>query len=82
MSNPRIWILIRNFAIELIIYGLLVVGYFYLALRLLGEPLKKLFNENLVLYAIVALVLIVAQGVLLEAIASFLLNRLKLERFE
>ena len=82
MENPRIWILIRNFVIELIIYGLLVVGYFYLVLRLLGEPLKTLFERNLALYAVVALALIVAQSVLLEAVTSFLLSRLKLERFE
>lgn len=82
MKNPRTWILIRNFAIELIIYGLLVVGYFYLVLRLLGEPLRALFERNLLLYAVVALALIVAQSVLLEAVTSFLLSRLKLERFE
>ncbi len=82
MENPRIWILIRNFVIELIIYGLLVVGYFFLVLRLLGEPLRTLFERNLVLYAVVALALIVAQSVLLEAVTSFLLSRLKLERFE
>jgi hypothetical protein len=74
--------LIRNFVIELIIYALLVVGYFYLVLRLLGEPLKTLFDESLLLYALVALALIVAQSVLLEAITSFLLARLNLERLE
>lgn len=82
MENPKIWILIRNFVIELIIYGLLVVGYFYLVLRLLGEPLRALFERNLVLYSVVALGLIVAQSVVLEAVTAFLLSRLKLERFE
>jgi hypothetical protein len=82
LKNPRIRTLIRNFVIELIIYGLLVVGYFYLVLRLLGEPLRTLFDRNLVLYAVVALALIVAQSVLLEAVTSFLLSRLKLERLE
>ena len=82
MKNPRVWTLIRNFVIELIIYALLVVGYFYLVLRLLGEPLRTLFDRNLVLYAVVALALIVAQSVLLEVITSFLLSRLKLERLE
>jgi hypothetical protein len=73
---------IRNFAIEIVIYAVLVVGYFFLVLRLIGEPLVKLFNSNLTLYAIVALVLIVAQGVLLEAITSFLIDRLGLENPE
>jgi uncharacterized membrane protein len=82
LKNRRVWVLIRNFVIELIIYGLLVIGYFYLVLRLLGEPLKQLFDDNLLLYALVALALIVAQSVLLEAITSFLLARLKLERLE
>ncbi len=82
MKDARIRTLIRNFVIELVIYGLLVVGYFYLVLRLLGEPLKRMFDENMLLYAVVALVLIVAQSVLLEAVTSFLVSRLKLERFE
>jgi hypothetical protein len=82
LKNPRKWLLIRNFVIELIIYGLLVVGYFYLVLRLLGQPLRLLFDENLLLYALIALILIVAQSVLLEALTSFLLSRLKLERLE
>ena len=82
MKKSQISILIRNFLIEMVIYGLLVVGYFYLALRLLGDPLKKLFDENLLLYALVALTLIVAQSVLLEVVTSFLVGQLKLERLE
>lgn len=82
MGDRRVWILIRNFAIEILIYSLLVVGYFYLVLRLLGEPLRILFDRNLFLYALVALGLIVAQSVLLELVTSFLLSRLKLERLE
>lgn len=82
MNSSRFGILIRNFVIELIIYGLLVVGYFFLVLRLLGQPLRTLFDDNLLLYSLVALALIVAQSVLLEAITSFLLARLNLERLE
>jgi hypothetical protein len=74
--------LIRNFAIEVLLYAALVVGYFYLVLRVLGEPLRRIFGENLLLYAIVALALIVAQGALLEFITTFMLNRLGLERLE
>lgn len=73
---------IRNFVIEILIYGLLVVGYFLLVLRLLGGLLKGLVDENLTLYAFVALVLIVLQGALLELITSFLVRRLGLERLE
>lgn len=75
-------LLIRNFLIELLIYGSLVTLYYLLALRLLSSPLKHLFEENLPVYAVLALLLIVAQGVLLEALTSFLLDRLGLQRFE
>jgi hypothetical protein len=82
MANPRIRTLIRNFVIEVLIYAALVVGYFVLVLRLLGEPLKKLFTDNLTLYAVAALVLIVVQGAMLELLTSFLVSRLGLERLE
>jgi hypothetical protein len=80
--NPKTRILVRNFVFEMVIYGVLVAGYFYLALRLLGNPLKQLFTDNLVLYSFVALVLIVAQGLLLEVITSAIIRWLKLERLE
>jgi hypothetical protein len=82
MTKPRPRTLIRNFVIEVLIYGALVVGYFVLVLRLLGEPLKKLFADNLTLYAFAALMLIVVQGAALELLTSFLVSRLGLERFE
>lgn len=75
-------LLLRNFVIELVIYGVLVALYYVLALRLLSSPLQHLFQERLPVYAVVALLLIVAQGVLLEALTSFLLDRLGLQRFE
>jgi hypothetical protein len=73
---------IRNFAIEVLLYTVLVVGYFFLVLRLLQEPLKRLFTTNLVVYAFVALGLIVVQGAVLEFVTSFLISRLGLERLE
>jgi hypothetical protein len=75
-------VLIRNFAIELLIYAGLVVGYFYGVLRLLGEPLKRLYENNLLLFALVALMLMVTQAVILEAVTSFIVNQLGLERLE
>lgn len=71
---------LRNFLIELGIYGSLVIAYFYLALRLLVSPLKHLFQTNLPIYAVISLLLIVIQGVLLESLTSFLLERLGLQR--
>lgn len=82
MNEQRMWMLVRNLAIELIVYGILVVAYFFVALQLLGESLARLFHSNLVTYALVSLGLIVAQGVLLDAITSFLLDRLNLSRLE
>ena len=82
MRDPKAMILIRSFAIEVLIYTALIVGYFFLVLRFLGRPLEKLFASNLILYAFVALALIVAQAVVLELITSFLINRLGLERLE
>ncbi|MGB3713852.1 MAG: hypothetical protein WA996_05410 [Candidatus Promineifilaceae bacterium] len=74
--------LIRNFAIELIVYAILVIAYFFLVLRTLGPWLTGLYDNNLRVYAIVALVLIVVQAVILEAVTSFLIERLGLERLE
>jgi hypothetical protein len=81
-KNRRVRTVIRNFAIEVLIYGVLVVVYFLLVLRLLGEPLKRLFTENLTIYAVAALVLIVVQGALLELLTSFLVSRIGLERLD
>lgn len=74
--------LIRNFIIELVVYGVLVVVYFFVVLRLLTGTLTTLFTENLVLYAVLALLLIVLQGVFLDWVTSFLLDQIKLERLE
>ena len=82
MNEQRIWMLVRNFVIELIVYSILVVAYFAVALRLLGEWLARLFHSSLVTYALISLGLIVAQGVLLDVITSFLLDRLNLSRLE
>jgi hypothetical protein len=82
VRNPAVRNLIRNFAIEVVIYGALVVVYFFLVLRFLAEPLANLFETNLVVYAFIGLGLIVAQGALLEFITSFLLSRLGLERLK
>lgn len=75
-------VLIINFAIEILVYAFLVVLYFYLVLRLLESFLAEIFQNNLVVYAFLGLGLIVAQGVLLEMVTSFILDRLKLERME
>lgn len=82
MKHPSLRALLRNFIIEIIVYAGLVVGYFFLVLRILGEPLQALSSRSLVLYAFVALGLIVAQAVVLDLVTSFLIDRLGLDRFE
>lgn len=82
MRDRKIWGLIRSFAIEMVIYGVLLVAYVYFVLRLLADPLARLFEGNLLIYAIAGLVLIVAQAVLLETVTSLIVRWLGLERLE
>ena len=82
MHEKKTWTLLRNFVLELVVYGVLVTAYSVVVLRLLGEPLAQLSSSNLAAYAFIALGLIVAQGVLLDVITSFLLDRLRLGRME
>ncbi|HFD39827.1 MAG TPA: hypothetical protein ENJ31_08310 [Anaerolineae bacterium] len=82
MSKARIWMLLRNFGIEVLIYAVLVVAYFFLVLEFLGAPLQKLFEQSLILYAFISLALIVVQGVVLEAVTSFLIRQLGLDRLD
>jgi hypothetical protein len=82
VRDRKIWGLIRSFAIEMAIYGVLLVAYVYFVLRLLAEPLEQLFEGNLLLYAIAGLVLIVAQAVLLETVTALIVRFLGLERLE
>ena len=82
VRSPDLRRLAQTFVIELVIYGLLLAAYFLTVLRFLGQPLTRLFDGNLTLYGIAALGLIVAQGVVLEVITSFLVRLLGLASFE
>jgi hypothetical protein len=79
-SNPPFRQTMRNLLIEMAVYGVLLVGYFYIALRFLGEPLKNLFEQNLPFYAVSGLILIIVQAVVLEFITSWLFDFLGLHR--
>jgi hypothetical protein len=81
-NNPRMPFreLIRNFIIELVVYGVLLVAYFFLALRYLAAPLSRLFDSSLIVYAILGLILIVVQAVFLEFVTSLLFDFLGLHR--
>jgi uncharacterized membrane protein (DUF106 family) len=80
--NPRTKRILRNFLLEIILYGVLLVVYFLAVLRLLGKPLNELFHLNPWFYALATLLLIVTQSVALEIVTSFLIDRLGLEKLE
>lgn len=75
-------LIIRNFLIEMVIYGILLVIYFFLALRYFSQPLAEFFDSSLLMYAFIGLGLIVAQAVLLDMIVTFLFNVIGLDRME
>jgi hypothetical protein len=68
---------VRAFALELVIYALLVTGYFFLVLHLLGDWLYQLEVQHRYIYAIVAILLIIGQAVLLESLTTFLIRLIR-----
>ncbi len=64
--------------IELGLYGLLVFAYIVLILHFFTDVLVGLYKSNAVLYAVLALGLMVFQGLFLEALTTFLIERLEL----
>ena len=65
---------LKTFIVELVIFGSLVVSYFFLVLIFLANWLKTLFDESKPLYALVALALIVTQGVVLELVSAVVMK--------
>jgi hypothetical protein len=63
---------LRAFAAELAIYAVLVTGYFFLVLHLLGNWLFRLETQHRIVYAFVAILLIAAQAVVLDAVTTVL----------
>jgi hypothetical protein len=64
---------LRMFVLEFLVYGALVIGYYFAVLHLLGDWLHHLFQNDRRVYAGMALALIVAQGILLELLTRLLL---------
>jgi hypothetical protein len=67
----------KAFLIELLVYAALVISYFFLVLHLLGDWLHTLFTHYRYVYAITAILLIIIQAVVLEAVTTFLLRLLR-----
>jgi len=63
---------IKSFSIEFLIYSVLVVGYFLFILQFLEGWLNQLFRQDRKMYAAMALLLIVGQGLILEALTRIL----------
>jgi hypothetical protein len=73
---------LRAFALELIIYAALVVAYFFAVLHFLGSWLVQLETQHIRVYAVVAILLIIGQAVVLEAVTTGLLRLLRGGRSE
>jgi hypothetical protein len=68
---------LRAFAIELAIYAVLVVVYFFLVLHFLGGWLYQLETQRRYTYACVALLLMMGQAVLLQNVTTLLLRLIR-----
>jgi hypothetical protein len=68
---------LRVFAVELAIYAVLVIAYFFLVLHLLGAWLYRLETQHRVTYAVIALLLIAGQAVVLDAVTTLLFRFLR-----
>jgi hypothetical protein len=77
-SDPSFKPLMRSLTLELFIYAPLVTIYFIVVLHFLKDPLIQLYQEGSTSYAFITLILILAQGVLLEVFTSWLLRRIGL----
>jgi hypothetical protein len=76
-GRPQKTASIGSFLVELIVYAVFVFAYFFLVLHFLGGWVKHLFDANRTLYAVVALGLIITQGVALEALTTALLRLIR-----
>jgi hypothetical protein len=66
-----------SFFAELVVYSALIFAYYFLVLHFLGNWLEHLSKENIKLYAVVAIGLIIGQAVLLEWVTTFLFRLLR-----
>ena len=66
-----------SFLVELAVYSLLVVVYFFLVLHLLGPSLADLDKSNIALYSLLSVGLILGQAILLEFVTTFLLRLIR-----
>ena len=65
---------LRAFLIELAIYAVLVVAYFFLVLHFLGDVLQQIEQNHRYAYAGLTILLMIGQAVLLQNVTTFLLR--------
>lgn len=68
---------LRAFLIELAIYAVLVVAYFFLVLHFLGEWLHHMETHHRYTYAGAAILLMIGQAVVLQNVTTFLLRSIR-----
>ena len=68
---------LRAFLIELVVYAALVVGYFFAVLHFLAGWIAHLEKTHITIYALVAISLIIAQGIVLESVTTWLMRLLQ-----
>lgn len=66
-----------SFLGELVVYGLLVTAYFFLVLHYMGDWLSHLDKQNVKLYALLCIGLIIGQAVVLEWVTTFIFRLLR-----
>jgi hypothetical protein len=76
--DPSLKPMMRSLGLELVVYAPLVTIYFLLVITFAKDLLLQIYYEMPVIYSIVTLLVIVAQGVLLEALTSWLLRKIGL----
>jgi hypothetical protein len=81
MKKQEPKILLRNLVVEMLIYSILIFGYYILVLRWLDDWLMSIFNTNLVYYAVAGLGMILIQAVVLDFVTSYLMKYVKLDQF-
>jgi hypothetical protein len=80
--KPELKASFQRYAIELVLYAILVAAYYFLVLHFIGDALLDIYRYQRKLYAGLALGLIVGQGVLLEILTRFLLGLISVPREE
>jgi hypothetical protein len=61
-----------SFLAEMVVYGVLVIAYFFLVLHFLGDWLAHLDKHSVKLYAFLCIALVIGQAVILEWVTTFL----------